>query len=104
MAEVVEPTDIETRKIPLRRGFLLLSHLPLSRLLAATRCRFAGHTGMLFRRSRGGPTWHFCQNCAGWPEQDYEEETIEPDTGLCTECTRRLTDLKCETGPEEGVS
>jgi hypothetical protein len=59
---------------------------------------------MLFRRSRGGPTWHFCQNCSGWPEENYDEDTQEPKNGLCSECTRRLTDLKCETGPEEGVS
>jgi len=61
---------------------------------------------MLFRRhSNGNAIWHFCQNCSGWPERDYKEETKEPPMGLlCSECTRRLTDLQCEAGPEEGAS
>ena len=37
--------------------------------------------------------------------ENYEEETHEPPKDLiCTECTRKLTDLQCEPGPEEGVS
>jgi hypothetical protein len=60
---------------------------------------------MLFRHSHASPTWHFCQNCSGWPEQDYEEETREPPQDLlCTECTQRLIELQCEAGPEEGIS
>jgi hypothetical protein len=57
---------------------------------------------MLFRRSDGGSTWHFCQNCSGWPGQDYEEETKEPSMeSICAECTRRFIELQCEPGPEE---
>lgn len=60
---------------------------------------------MLFRQSSAGPAWHFCRNCSGWPSDNYEEETKEPPRDLiCTECTRKLTDLQCEPGPEEGVS
>jgi hypothetical protein len=59
---------------------------------------------MLFRRGHGSPTWHFCRNCSRWPTDDYDEETQEPKTGLCSECTRMLTELKCESEPEEGAS
>jgi hypothetical protein len=60
---------------------------------------------MLFRHSHATSLWHFCQNCSAWPEKDFAEETIEPPKNLlCTECTRRLTDLQCEAGAEEGIS
>jgi hypothetical protein len=60
---------------------------------------------MLYRKGNRGPDWHFCQNCTGWPGDDYEERTIEPDQSLlCTECTRRLTGLRCEVVPEQGIS
>jgi hypothetical protein len=60
---------------------------------------------MLYRKGYRSRDWHFCQNCAGWPRDDYEERTIEPDKDLlCTECTRSLTGLKCEVVPEQGIS
>ena len=60
---------------------------------------------MLYRKSDRSRDWHFCQNCDGWPRDDYEERTIEPDKSLlCTECTQRLTGLKCEVVPEQGIS
>lgn len=60
---------------------------------------------MLYRKGNRSPAWHFCQNCNGWPRNDYEEQTIEPDKNLlCTECTRKLTCLQCEVVPEPGIS
>ena len=60
---------------------------------------------MLYRRGNQAPSWHFCQNCPGWPTADYEEQTIEPRReALCPECVRKTTELTCEVRPEEGVS
>ncbi|HKU70671.1 MAG TPA: hypothetical protein VJQ51_07525 [Burkholderiales bacterium] len=59
---------------------------------------------MEFRRALGSPTWHFCRNCSGWPTDNFDEDTREPKHGLCSECTRKLTDLQCESAPEEGAS
>jgi hypothetical protein len=81
------------------------SSLPFSAATLSLRRR---RRVMLFRQSRQGTgrtPWHFCRNCSSWPEEDYEEETMEPRQDLiCTECTRKLTDLQCESGPAEGAS
>ena len=60
---------------------------------------------MLYRRSNGDSTWHFCQNCAHWPQQNCCEQTIEPPKELlCAHCVRRTQELQCDVVPEPGIS
>ena len=41
---------------------------------------------VIARRKRGQPTWHYCQNCSGWPESDYETGEAPAGGGACWEC------------------
>lgn len=60
---------------------------------------------MIYRRANRHPAWHFCQNCPGWPKQDYREQTIEPPREfLCPDCAERQEAMRCEVLPEPGIS
>ena len=60
---------------------------------------------MIYRRAHHEATWHFCQNCAGWPREQFQDTTIEPPRAeLCPECASRTTELTCEVVPEDGIS
>ena len=60
---------------------------------------------MIYRRHYQEVVWHFCQNCASWPTERFEERSIEPAREvLCSMCTRRAKELTCEVMPEPGVS
>ena len=62
-------------------------------------------TRMIYRRSYHDAKWHFCQNCAGWPKELFQDTTIEPARDdLCPDCARRATELTCEVVPEDGIS
>ena len=51
-----------------------------------------------FRRSRWGTTWHFCSNCARWPQRvvTIVSKFIPLDLELCNECVakNRLGDCR----------
>lgn len=60
---------------------------------------------MIYRNRNDDRLWHFCQNCAAWPRENYREQTIEPPRDeLCAECTDRIEQLKCEVVPEPGIA
>lgn len=43
---------------------------------------------LTYRRSRGSDTWHFREDCPGWPQADFEQHTRTPSDGVCcVECT-----------------
>jgi hypothetical protein len=41
----------------------------------------------LYRKDRGGDTWHFSSDCSKWPARDYVEVSIPGE--LCNECKAR---------------
>jgi hypothetical protein len=41
----------------------------------------------LYRKDRGGDTWHFFSDCSKWPARDYVEVSIPGE--LCNECKAR---------------
>lgn len=46
----------------------------------------------VYRRAKGGDTWHFCRNCSKWPTKNYDERQYKrlPRSGqLCNECRSR---------------
>jgi len=60
---------------------------------------------MIYRRRAETSVWHFCQNCAAWPNVAYQEQTIEPPREtLCSECTARNERLECEVVPQPGAA
>jgi hypothetical protein len=60
---------------------------------------------MIYRRDYHDAKWHFCQNCAGWPKEQFQDTTIEPARDdLCPNCTGRAMELTCEVVPEDGIS
>jgi len=41
-----------------------------------------------YRRTHGSDTWHFREDCAGWPLAGYDEQSQTPCSGVCCiECT-----------------
>jgi hypothetical protein len=41
-----------------------------------------------YRRARGSDTWHFREDCAHWPEADFDQQSRAPVSGVCCmECT-----------------
>lgn len=44
--------------------------------------------------------WHFCQNCAEWPTDNYEQNqsTAVPFGAFCRECLRLRRAGECEGG------
>lgn len=60
---------------------------------------------MIYRRHTPDSIWHFCRNCPAWPEENYEERTIEPAReALCSACTARNEQLTCEVVPDPGAA
>ena len=60
---------------------------------------------MIYRRGYQQAKWHFCQNCAGWPREQFQDTTREPPReDLCAECTHRTTELTCEVVSEDGIA
>lgn len=59
--------------------------------------RSNAHTGTrVYRKLKGGDTWHFCRNCSTWPTSDFEERSSSPATGeLCDECQAKLKAQSC---------
>jgi glycosyltransferase involved in cell wall biosynthesis len=41
---------------------------------------------LMFRRRRGGDSWHFCDNCPEWPRDEFEEQEAIPSSGECPTC------------------
>jgi len=43
---------------------------------------------LTYRRSRGSDTWHFRDDCAAWPQANFEQQRRTPADGVCCiECT-----------------
>ena len=43
-----------------------------------------------FRTKKGHDLWHFCSNCPGYPQSDFDELEMKPASGsLCEECKSR---------------
>jgi hypothetical protein len=40
-----------------------------------------------FRKASGSQTWHFCESCSHWPEDNYEQRLAPPPKEpLCNQC------------------
>ena len=61
--------------------------VPLPRDLAST-----------YRKTSDCQTWHCCSNCSHWPEHDYIEEMMLPQTvRLCNECKSLQLERNCQS-------
>ena len=51
----------------------------------------------VYRKKYGGDVWHWCENCSGWPKEDYTVRHYIPhnDKG-CEECQKLDDEGKCE--------
>jgi hypothetical protein len=58
---------------------------------------------MIYRREKNQEAWHFCRNCRDWPNENFEERTMEP-ARLCRKCTEKNEALECEVIPQPGAS
>jgi hypothetical protein len=52
---------------------------------------------MKYRKKTHSDTWHYCQNCSGWPTSDYVEKDEKPTSGeLCDQCRAKERAGTCE--------
>jgi hypothetical protein len=43
-----------------------------------------------YRTKKGHDLWHFCSNCPDYPQSEFDELEMKPDSGsLCEECKSR---------------
>ena len=57
---------------------------------------------MVYRKRKGGDTWHWCANCSNWPTTNYDTETTvdnaRPKSGeLDNECLGKERAGTCRT-------
>jgi hypothetical protein len=51
----------------------------------------------IYRKASACQTWHSCANCSHWPENDFEQRAVLPDTGqLCNECKTLREQQNCQ--------
>jgi hypothetical protein len=48
-----------------------------------------------YRRKKGSDTWHFCENCTGWPTSDYDTRDTNPSGELCNQCLDKEDNGNC---------
>lgn len=50
-----------------------------------------------YRKASACQTWHFCSNCSHWPEGNFEQLVIPPETGeVCNECKTLREERNCQ--------
>lgn len=71
--------------------------LELSAPLVSSALPLDSKTITLFRKRKGGDTWHFCKNCSQWPTDNYKEQSTKPTTGeFCNECRAKQKAGNCK--------
>ncbi len=54
------------------------------------------HSVVIYRRTKGNDTWHWCRSCNTWPTDNYEESSSKPTAGeLCNECHAKQRTGNC---------
>jgi hypothetical protein len=48
----------------------------------------------IYRRKNSADSWHFCENCPGWPVGEFQEGTAGWG-GLCSDCQALLLQGNC---------
>jgi hypothetical protein len=49
----------------------------------------------IYRKSREGLMWHFCDSCSRWPKSDFLQIEMQPQrVELCGECSARQIRIK----------
>jgi len=51
----------------------------------------------VYKKKKGGDTWHWCRNCSKYPTSDVETTTTRPAWDLCEECKAKEKNGTCST-------